>query len=125
MIIVIGINLIIGYVVIHKTGFDNRLGGTHILVSDINVLLIGRKHGFNAAADINTPADILRALDINISGVAVVVLYAEKCGIGKRQNQHEYYKEHRLARSFGPHWQILHYMRYLSIIHKKPADVNH
>ena len=109
MIVRIGVNLVIGDVFVYKTGFDNGLCGVHIVIRNVNLFLVGREHGFNAAPYIDTPTNIVSALKINFSCVAVVVFYSEKGGVCKRQNQDEYYKKYRLACSFGLHWQILHY----------------
>ena len=110
MIVIVGINLVIGYVLVYKTGLDNCFCGIHIVCGDINAFFIRRENGFNAAPDINTPANIVRTLNINLAGIAVVIFNSEKGGVSQRQNQQKYHEEYRLACSFGLHWQILHYM---------------
>ena len=110
MIVIVGINLIIGYVLVYKAGLDNGFRGVHIVCGNINALLIGRENGFNAASDINAPANIVSTLNVNLAGIAVVIFNSEKGGVSQRQNQQKYHEEYRLACSFGLHWQILHYM---------------
>lgn len=95
VLVIVHIILIVGNAKADQTVFDDGFGRGHLVIGGFHTVSRHERH-VHAAADVDTEADILRALDVDVLGIAVCVAHAEQGG--KREHDDQQRRDNQMPR---------------------------